>query len=359
MTSLARSFKSSAAYLSPVRRPGIPGRTLSSSSELSLTSTTSGPPGDDAASADEAVVSAPGTPAFPAADAERRASAKPPNSPGGIPFRSCASTSHPITIELPKHVQRHNSSTVSTPLEPLSARGDLPGGYFPMHEDPTNRVHRPHPFHSDTAFARHHLLTSDSAAHATDARVVPKSFPARNPSTTAMAPPIVPVASYLTPGFHDNPLPVGKYYPSNYERLHAAQSRQRARPDDSPSSQTTSDAPVPASGREATQAEARRKMQQYQRDMIAQAALALGDSSQTLSKTGTTISLNGLPLRDSLAAVASHDPASPRLNPLGSPGPVTPMDLDAGRAGYLDKGDGRLMAGTSVPRTAGYAARPT
>lgn len=58
----------------------------------------------------------------------------------------------------------------------------------------------------------------------------------------------------------------------------------------------------------------RKKLQQYQRDMVEQAALA---GRMTVPGTGK--------------------PPSPRLAPLGSPGPVTPMELEE-RAGYLIAG---------------------
>ena len=72
MASFARSFKPPASYLSPVRRPGMPGRTISNSSDLSLTSNASGPPADD--NSREQSVSAPDTPYLSGPEDEQRAS---------------------------------------------------------------------------------------------------------------------------------------------------------------------------------------------------------------------------------------------------------------------------------------------
>lgn len=66
--------------------------------------------------------------------------------------------------------------------------------------------------------------------------------------------------------------------------------------------------------------------------MIAQAAMALGGSAK---KPGVLSGM--LPVKDAWLAGAAHRPVSPKLHPLGSPGPVTPMELEGG-AGYLEHG---------------------
>ncbi|PHH87034.1 hypothetical protein CDD83_9405 [Cordyceps sp. RAO-2017] len=329
MASFARSFKPPPpAYLSPCRRPAMPGRSLSNSSELSLNSNA---PADDAAG-DAPFPSAPATPSAAAgvgADQSKDSSSTASPRSGN---------SRPITIELPK-IKKLNSAPVYTPPEPLSARGDLPGGYFPMHEDPKGRVHRPHPFHHDAAFPRHQLHP-DSAAMGLDRK---DSHAAT--LTASMAQASMPVASYIAPGFHDSPLPMGKYYPSNYEQSQRNKARRPARPSvsdtlvssiraDGQASRHAAGPPRPHA--EASEDEARRRMQQYQRDMIAQAAMALGGSAK-LGAAG--VSLSGMPVKDVwLAGHPPHRPASPRLHPLGSPGPVTPMDLESVGGGYLEHG---------------------
>lgn len=102
----------------------------------------------------------------------------------------------------------------------------------------------------------------------------------------------------------------------------------------------------------------RRKMQQYQRDMIAQATMALGSSA----KSTTSLSLNGLPIKDTwITGSSPHKPRSPRLDPLGSPGPVTPMELESAGSSYLEKGKSPVPPfskdSLSAPR-AGLTARP-
>jgi hypothetical protein len=89
-------------------------------------------------------------------------------------------------------------------------------------------------------------------------------------------------------------MPLGKYHPSKYKNP-SAPSAQHAR--------QTSDI--------------KRKVQQYQREMAQQAIMA---SRLNSTSSGTK-------------------PISPRLLPLGSPGPVTPMELEES-AGYLIAGAG-------------------
>ncbi|GKT48816.1 uncharacterized protein ColSpa_08997 [Colletotrichum spaethianum] len=158
-----------------------------------------------------------------------------------------------------------------------------------------------------------------------------------------------PVASYLPSGVHDTPLPMGKYYPSNYEQQNSHGARTGPSGPPSRVSSARSEGHIPT--REAFRAssrqdsEVRRKLQQYQRDMIAQARLAasevLGSSpNQANAAPSSTITLNGVPLTNlhHIGTTGVHKPISPRLLPLGSPGPVTPMDLEGEQGGYLDRG---------------------
>lgn len=278
--------------------------------------------------------------------------------------RSTPARTRPIAIELPT-AKKVNSAPVYTPPPPLSARGDLPGGYFPLHEE-QNRVYRPHPFELDASKARiksieragtstspptESTISIQPAMGAIPSITVPASM-MENP--TRLAPPNAtslpksefesrsntPVASYNPTGGQDNLLPMGKYYPSNYhKRKEEKRSRQQPQslrpPTSSPVSPTGSKSEtqvpttrdVPAMGHARNESEAKRRLQQYQRDMIAQATLALngGNMSAATLSSLRTIGFTSM----------SNNPSKPKLAPLGSPGPVTPMDLEGAQDGYL------------------------
>jgi hypothetical protein len=115
---------------------------------------------------------------------------------------------------------------------------------------------------------------------------------------------------------------MGKYHPSKYK----------------PVAGVATSAPLPPteleipSGKgnkrpayERRTSDVKRKLQQYQRDMIAQARLA--------------------GLRGTSEDMASAKPSSPKLQPLGSPGPITPLELEES-GGYMVAG----MSGTDRER---------
>lgn len=91
----------------------------------------------------------------------------------------------------------------------------------------------------------------------------------------------------------------------------------------------------------AQDSEVRQKLLQYQRDMVTQATMAATDllgPSKDGAKSGAAVSQRNAALQElRLSAPAPHKPISPRLLPLGSPGPVTPMELESGVSSYLDK----------------------
>ncbi|KAF4953371.1 hypothetical protein FSARC_12422 [Fusarium sarcochroum] len=349
MASFARSIKS--PYLSPRLRPSMSGRTMSTNSDFSNTNSPHSPRSDDLGDFD---LSGRNTPTLPpsrqgrgregffdgedigsrtsyfADDLDRSA----PGTPSAPSTPRSRSHARPIAIDLPQ-LKRFTSAPGRTPPEPLSGRGDLPGGYFPLHEDPTSRVHRPHPFqhHPDARMSR---LISESGPIYGDR---PTSHPAQS---AAMSQSNTPVASYLAPGFHDNPLPMGKYYPSNYENRNGSQTNLRPPLTGTMSSNIGPDShAIPRTSHSNPETELRRKLQQYQRDMIAQASMAASELLSSSAKSGDKpgISLNSLPIRESrFTATGSHKPLSPRLLPLGSPGPVTPMDLETlGGSDYMSR----------------------
>lgn len=98
-------------------------------------------------------------------------------------------------------------------------------------------------------------------------------------------------------------MPLGKYHPSNYKN--------KSKNGDKLAPLTPAAPSQPQHARK--KSDIKKKLQQYQRDMVEQAALA-----------------GRMPF-------PGAKPVSPRLLPLGSPGPVTPMELEE-NAGYLGAG---------------------
>ncbi|KAI3340946.1 hypothetical protein F4824DRAFT_486829 [Ustulina deusta] len=271
--------------------------------------------------------------------------------------------SQPIAIELPARKKFSGSAPVYTP-PPLSARGDLPGGYFPLHEE-QNRVYRPHPFQLDATKARMKSIqrASKESPSNTQASGHPIGKGEISPATAnippakadrAMAIPQLninnlvraestftsntPVASYMPLGDQSSPLPVGKYYPSNYEKRKGekrrkGKNRRPAISEPTTSTSINSEPQVPiisqasAMGHSRTESEATYRLQQYQRDMIAQATIALNRGNANEAALSSIRSLG-------FSNVVK--PSKPRLIPLGSPGPVTPMELGGSHDGYIE-----------------------
>ncbi|KAK8070821.1 hypothetical protein PG997_011024 [Apiospora hydei] len=279
-----------------------------------------------------------------------------------IPDSPRSVRSRPIAIELP--VPRKitsSSSSVYTPPAPLSARGDVPGAYFPFHEE-QNRVYHGHPFHLDASKARQRSIQKASlsrspeqqpeSAPSVTGRVPPPTvapMSSTRPDSASSAPPPsmsstgsvnTPVASYIPSGVHASPLPMGKYYPSNYEKRKEEKRMQQPQPrpmaTNTQSMSVKSDSHVPMyrpdgpspMGHSRNESEAKRRLQQYQRDMIAQATLALNGGNVNAA------ALNAISLRN-MGFTSVTKPNKPRLEPLGSPGPVTPMELESSDDGYI------------------------
>ena len=156
---------------------------------------------------------------------------------------------------------------------------------------------------------------------------------------SCMVSPYTPLSAYNPIGVHDGVvLPLGKYYPSNWEKRHQQPSQLRPSAQQPTSSVIRSEPQVPTyhgeQGSARSGSEAQRRLQQYQRDMVAQAAMAASAilaSSGSAPSSATGSSPSGIALaRAQLGAnfLRTHKPISPRLRPLGSPGPVTPMSLE-------------------------------
>lgn len=231
-------------------------------------------------------------------------------------------------------------------------------GYFPHHEEQA-RVYRPHPFQLDATKAR---MKSIQRASKESPNIQPSSRAEDIGPATTNVPPAkadraveipqlnmknlrrsepdptssTPVASYMPLGDRSSPLPMGKYYPSNYERRKDDKKRNSRRPKTSApvtSGSIRSEPQTPNLNQPSTashtrnESEAKRRLQQYQRDMIAQATIALNRGNINEAALG--------PIR-SLGFTNIIKPSKPRLAPLGSPGPVTPMELEGSDYGYLE-----------------------
>jgi hypothetical protein len=332
MANFARTFKSP-SYLTPRRRPAIPGRTFSNSSELSMASSNSNNAQPDD-SHDLPVTSAPNTPGLFAESPAYEHDEVFPLSPSPV-------SSRPIAIEAPKW-KRIKSTETRTPPAPLSARGELPGGYFPLHEDPGARVHHPHPFHQDSKLARHKSISLAAESAPMHEPLSPQPVPA---TTTAAMPPTntshnMPIASYYPSGFHDTPLPMGKYYPTNYEqRSQSRQSSSKSSFVGTPSSRpgsVHSQGPS-ASPEKPSAAEVQRRMEQYKRDMAMQTRMVWMSAAKNSGKSTLAVPVQSPHFKDVRLLSSTGKPLAPKLGPLGSPGPVTPIDL-GGDEGYLAKG---------------------
>lgn len=77
--------------------------------------------------------------------------------------------------------------------------------------------------------------------------------------------------------------------------------------------------------------------------MVAQATLAARQITNIHGTPETLAAMHNVPMEK--LHITPHRPLSPRLQPLGSPGPVTPMDLE----GHGGSDGGYLMTGRPVP----------
>lgn len=211
-----------------------------------------------------------------------------------------------------------------------------------MHEDPTARVRRPHPFYHERKAPHNHAGAPRSE---TSSMHVEASLAQASSNAAAQAD--TPVASLLLSGFHDTPVPMGKYYPTNWEQRNKNVPEAQAAPQRPPASgrqpsHIKSESEVPKQHITQTEAENQRRIAQYKRDMTAHTSMYLGHTTKSGLKLGPGFSIRGVTISDlRLGNGMPHKPSAPRLHPLGSPGPITPMELETTLAGgYLTKGLG-------------------
>ncbi|KAH7140488.1 hypothetical protein B0J13DRAFT_586185 [Dactylonectria estremocensis] len=344
MANLARTLKS--PYLSPRFRSSMSNRTMPSSPDFSLTSPNSPLSdyfGDLVAFGRDTETLASGRPGFSRDGNQGGEDATPPNfrvpddddrfAPGtSSSFSTLRSRSRArskvIEVPQPKHF---STAPACTPPEPLSARGT----YFSFHEDRNGRIHHPHSFQHQADARMSRLIAESGPVYA--------GHPTPHPAQSAlMASSNTPVASYLAPGFYDSPLPMGKYYPSNFESRGTSQSMLHPALAGTLSSNISPDSKtIPLSHLVTPETELHRKLQLYRRDIFVQASMAaselLTNPANSSNKLVGGVSINSLSLRGArLPAQTPHKPRSPRLLPLDSPGPVTPMYLEPlGGGDYL------------------------
>ncbi|RDL41453.1 uncharacterized protein BP5553_01432 [Venustampulla echinocandica] len=259
------------------------------------------------------------------------------NSPPGPQLKPEASPSRkrstPIAIELP-----HRSAPIA--YTPLTGRGDLIGGYFPDHDEGS---FKPHPFgphqRSGTSTPGSPSNMSASSSHSSPG----SDITPRGPPTV-----LTPIVSNNSPTFPTTDalgIPLGKYYPSNYMPPVTAAASTSRMPTSAPPTylsipQVASSRNKKTPGHERHNSDIKRKLQQYQRDMIAQARVA---SASTASH-----------------ALTVPKPVGPRLAPCGSPGPITPLELEESdsylAAGARARGNGSIGTELEKQRQLAQAA---
>ena len=247
------------------------------------------------------------------------------------------------------------------------------------------RHYQPHPFYQDTQRAREQSISLAAAecnkspvdgqrdAGALLVMPDPSEFPlldAIGGGTMSVQPDESgngnTIASYNPLGDHTAPVPTGKYYPTNWENrkkakaqaqghaptpaasslasaLAAAASTPLSEAETPKQTPDTPDSQPSQPARSTRKDEPRTRLQQYQREMVMHASFAASTlvrgkasvAASQQSSTGSTSSLDLVAL--ARVQLGKHKPISPRLLPLGSPGPVTPMDLENnnGADGYL------------------------
>lgn len=246
--------------------------------------------------------------------------------------------SKPIAIDLPK---RHFRA-----VTPLSARGDLIGyvssyisgalliiityayirGYFPFHET-SQRSLETHPFNKPSSTKENYNYHSEMEMLTDSPLSTPAAVtePSQHNSPyhhqyTSQTPQEAAHFSAMSSQIPETPPlismpPLGKYHPANYQNKTTSISLKSPRRQPTSHSSSRPISPTYERGKSDIKGN-KQLLQKYQRDMIEQAT------------------------RGARRAGASIDnPGAPKLLPLGSPGPVTPMELEeSSAAGYLVAG---------------------
>ncbi|OBT76820.1 hypothetical protein VF21_04482 [Pseudogymnoascus sp. 05NY08] len=193
--------------------------------------------------------------------------------------------SKPINIDFPKRELKHTS---------LSAGGEVSGGYFSNHENTLVQC------------KTHSFSTRSELEYPASPSATSNSSPASpSPSTSgSILYRAIPNPDILTPY-------VGKYHPSKYNPI----SPTIAPPPTDQSSPSPTHLEIPLAGKrpanERGTSDLKRRLQQYQQDRVTEARLS---SPPGASAHGESARIVKLP--------------SPKLQPLDSPGWITPFEME-------------------------------
>jgi hypothetical protein len=218
-------------------------------------------------------------------------------------FPSTNASTNPIAI--PIQLARRGS----TPTSPLTGREEKGGHYFPFDEGPSPAHHRKHstnPFQSRSTLRRGQLKLPSKM------RTNHSPSPSSPVASTVRPTMVIPSSPRSRVGKTGSPLQLPglpRFHPANY-------------PSDSGSTENTPTSGVyrgnetPHMHSTGQYSEAQRQIHAYQREMLASASQGVKRQAQN----------------------TSNKPTSPRLVPLGSPGPITPLELGEEQGGYLVAG---------------------
>ena len=242
------------------------------------------------------------------------------------------STQH--SVPRPPPLNHTHSTPIPIPARPKSSRPSTPltaraeeGNYFPSSYYITPR--KPH----FPGSLRSHPLQNESPTNVSQNSPSVAQFysPARSSNMhSSQESPMYTPTSPLSPTMPASPVPSAHHARANARRASlAANLNLSSLPRFHPANFVSKESPSSTSPRTSLRSshapyahrpysEAQAKLQQYQRELVA---------SATRSSRAATSSADGV------------KPSSPRLHPLGSPGPVTPMMLE-GQGDYMIAGVG-------------------
>jgi hypothetical protein len=234
-----------------------------------------------------------------------------------------------------------------------------------MHEKEGDRqqIYQPHPFSQEVKRARQRSISeaeasvavtetrgiasasaisvacavqrvrTDPAVRKVDARVpAATAAPERRSGATWRGRTAPIVDAYNPTGIPGSAASLGKYYPTNYNKSSDSAGSVRS---PGPASEVTFSLST---------TDQEHQLRQYKLDIISQttqiARETLGQNIASMKAVETILDER---TRKSVALLGRYKPSSPRITPLLSPGPVTPMALDTnGESDYLSVREARL-----------------